>query len=148
VAVADELPLDSLTEAQKERVRYHLGYMETSFAASIQLGIPRPVQTVFLLEQALELLVNAHAVARVRCILDILDNVEASLVGAQQSLSVERMGEMTLHPLRGRGLLATDSLEREYQRWGKRLADIMGVPIYPYSTRYRKTGPGTVVPVS
>ncbi|KKK54507.1 hypothetical protein LCGC14_3083990, partial [marine sediment metagenome] len=42
-----------LTEAEKERVRYHLGYLQVSAAASIQLGIPRPLQTVFLLEQGL-----------------------------------------------------------------------------------------------
>ena len=49
----------TLTEEEKERVRYHLGYMETSFggnqtAASLQFGIPRPVQTMFLVEEAIQ----------------------------------------------------------------------------------------------
>ena len=137
--------LDSLTDEEKERCRYHLGYLETSLAASIQLGIPRPLQTVFLLESGLTLLVNGPAVARVRNILCILDDIEAKLVCAHPSLAAEKMGDMVLHPLRSRGLLVTDSLENEYQRWGRRLADILGVPIYPHSARYKKSGPGSII---
>ena len=34
-------------------------------------------------------------------------------------------------------------LEKEYARWGGRLADVFGVPFYPYSNRY-KYNMGTV----
>lgn len=138
--------MSALSEADKERVRYHLGYMNTSFVASITMGIPRPVQTLFLVEDAMGLL-QPLAVPRVVCILDTLDSLERQLVKAQPTVGVESLGELTLHPLRSQGKLGTDSLEHEYLRWGNRLADLLGVPPYPYSKRYRRSGPGSIVPV-
>jgi hypothetical protein len=46
-------------------------------------------------------------------------------------LSAEQLDEMKLR------LDEPDKLEREYCRWGARLADVLGVPIYAYSTKYR-----------
>lgn len=140
-------PSDALTEEEKEKVRYHLGYLETSFAPSIALGIPKPLQTVFLLEQGLTLLVNGFAVNRVRCILKVLDETEAKIFGAQSTLVADKLGELSLHPLKAQGKLVTDSLEGEYRRWANRLADIFGVPIYPFSDRFKRRGPGTSVPI-
>jgi hypothetical protein len=140
-------PIDALNEADKDKIRYHLGYLSTSSAASIQMGIPKPVQTVFLLESAMGLLTNGYAVERVRHIIEKLDLLECKLFKGADALNAERLGEMTLHPLRGQGKLFTDSLEGEYRRWAGRLADILGVPFYPYSTRFRRGGPGTNVPV-
>ena len=134
----------ALTEEERERVRYHLGYMETSFAASLQFGIPRPTQTIFLVEQALGLLNNPFAVARVQKVLAILDNVECQLVGpGQQLLYAEQLGELKLRPAL-EGQTSTDLLEREYVRWARRLADIFGVPLYPYSDRFKRRGAGNV----
>jgi hypothetical protein len=138
--------MTALSDADKERVRYHLGYLNTSFAASLTLGIPRPVQTLFLVEDAMGLLIP-HAVTRVRCILDTMDNIEARLRKQLDTLGVSKAGELDLHPLKDRGQLVTDSLEREYVRWGNRLADILGVPHYPFSARYAKRGPGSNIPV-
>lgn len=139
--------MTALSDANKERCRYHLGYLATSFAASITMGIPRPVQTLFLVEDAMQLLMP-EAVARVICLLDTLDGIEGQLRKAMGTLGVESAGELTLHPLRSQGKLVTDSLEREYVRWGNRLADMLGVPPYPFSARYSRRGPGTNVPVS
>ena len=127
--------------------------METSFggnqaAASLQLGIPKPLQTVFLLESAIQtLLVNPHAVDRVRRTLDTLDTLEEQIRNAACTLVADKLGDLQLHPLRNKGKLFTDSLEDEYRRWAYRLSDILGVPIYPYSTRLRQRGPGRNVPV-
>lgn len=133
----------ALTETDKERVRYHTGYMETSFAASLQFGLPRPVQTIFILEQAMQQLVNADAVTRVRCLLDTLDGIEAQLMRATKTLGAEQIGNIKL---RGAALGQShpDLLEREYVRWAKRLADVLGVPLYPYSDRFRPKGAGMI----
>lgn len=141
------VPQDTLTDEEKEKVRYHLGYLETSFAPSIQLGIPRPLQTVFLLEQGLTLLTNGFAVNRVRCILKILEDLECKLFGAVNTLSAGELGELKLHPLAHQGKLFTDSIEHEYVRWAGRLADVFGVPLYPYAKRFKKSGPGSTVSV-
>jgi hypothetical protein len=130
-----------LTESEKEKIRYHTGYMETSFAASMQLGIPRPVQTVFLLESAMSLLTNEDAVNRVRGILAQLERLEEQLKSATCSLVAEQVGDLKLRAN------FPDLLEKEYVRWAKRLADILGTPLYAYSTRFQRSGPGRSIPV-
>lgn len=126
----------SLTDQDKERIRYHTGYLETSLAASIQFGIPRPLQTVFLLESAMGLLVEPNAVERVKCLLDTLDGIESQLQRAIKSLGAAKIGNLELRSAKI-GETHTDLLEREYVRWARRLADVLGVPLYPYSARFR-----------
>lgn len=131
-----------LTDAEKARVRYHLGYLASGFAASLQYGLPRPVQTVFMLESAMSGLVEADALDRVRKILATLDKIEDKMICATDQLGVESLGEIKLranHP---------DLLEKEYSRWSSRLADILGVPKYAFSEKTRRGGPGSSIPVS
>lgn len=125
-----------------------MGYLLTTLAPSIQLGIPQALPTLFILEQSLVLLTNQFAVERAQRILTKLDNLEAKLEAAQCTLVASELGSLKLHPLKDRGLLFTDSLEREYIRWVNRLADILGAPKYAYSERFRRRGPGTNVSVS
>ena len=127
----------TLTDEEKERIRYHLGYMATTYgseqaAAGFALGIPRPAQTVFLLENAIQILMtNPYGIDRIRRVLFTLDNIEEQLRAATCVLVAEQIGDIKLrdkHP---------DLLEREYGRWAKRLADILGVPLYPFSSRFK-----------
>lgn len=121
------MPLDA---REKERARYHLGYLAVAPAASIQYGIPRPIQTMFLVETALNNLLE-EATDRVRRILKILDDTEVRLVECQERLAASALDALKLRENE------PDLLEREYVRWALRLADILGCPIYPYSTRFR-----------
>ena len=139
--------MPALSDRDKERCRYHLWYLNTSFTASITMGVPRPVQTLFLVEDAMGLLASPEAVNRVTCILDTMDALEGQLRSAVPSLAASRLGELELHPLKSQGVLFTDSIDKEYKRWGARLADILGVPFYPFSRRYMVSGPGSNVPV-
>lgn len=132
----------NLTPPDKEKVRYHLGYMGTgNSAASMQLGIPRPVQTVFLLESAMELVNSQASVDRIRGLLAQLEKLEDQMKNATCSMIAEQVGELKLRAN------YPDLLEREYSRWAKRLADLLGVPLYWYSSRFQKSGPGSSVPV-
>lgn len=140
-------PIGSISEQDKERIRYHTGYMETSFAASMQLGIPRPIQTIFLLEQSMNNLTSTFAITRVIRTLDILDETECRIERAQKQLLVSKLGDLTLRGAE-EGMTATDLLEREYGRWARRLADILGIPLYPYSARFKRATGVYNVPVS
>ncbi len=120
----------ALDDSEKERTRYHLGFMEVSQASSIQLGIPRALPTMFLLEQAFGLLL-ANAEFRVRQILRIMDGIEQRLIDAQDRLAAIQVDEIKLREDE------PDKLEKEYCRWGYRLAGIFGVPVYIYAERYR-----------
>lgn len=134
----------ALTDQDKERVRYHLGYMAPSFAASLSFGLPRPIQTMFIVEQAMVQTVEPNAVARIRCLLDTLDGIEKQLLSVPRALGAERVGNITLRggdPGKSHG----DLLEREYVRWAGRLADVLGAPLYPYSARFgRGRGAGMI----
>jgi hypothetical protein len=122
--------------------------METTFgsnqaAASVQLGMPRPIPTMFIVEDALTLLTNALAVRRCREILDTLDDIEQKLKAAICQLPAEQVGNIKLRSARA-GETVTDLIEREYARWAKRLADLLGVPLYPYSARFRGVVAGMI----
>jgi len=121
------MPLNAM---EKERARFHLGYPEVQPQASIAYGIPRPIQTAFLVEMSMSNLIE-EACDRVRRVLKIMDDVETKLVECQMRLAAMKLGNLELRENE------PDQLEHEYVRWGMRLADILGVPIYAYSTRYR-----------
>jgi hypothetical protein len=123
-----------LTAAERERAKYHLGYPNVTIASSLFFGVPIPLQTSFLIERALSNL-PVDAENRVRHISQVMDGVECRLIDAQDRLAAEQLGELRLRPT-DQGLSEPDALEREYCRWGYRLADELGVPIYAYSTRY------------
>lgn len=124
--------------AEKERIRYHMGYLEVAPAASIQYGIPRPIQTMFLVESAMDLVIPA-AEDRVRSLITTLDEIECRMRGALDYLVVEQLSDITIRQDH------IDKLESEYCRWAARLADTLGAPLYPGAARFRSlfsTGPG------
>jgi hypothetical protein len=125
----------ALTPSERERTRYHLGYLNTGIAGSIQFGLPRPVQTLFILEDAMSIMTDDSAVGRVRQHLKILDDIECRMVSAQSRLAAQQLGEITLRDNE------PDLLENEYYRWAGRLADQLGVPFYAYSNRFKGRGP-------
>lgn len=132
-------PLD---DQQKERVRYHLGYLGVESGAMLSFGIPASRQTLFLIENAMNQLM-AVSVPRVLTILQVLDNIEKQLAEALCYLTADQLGELALAGSKDpRARLVTDRLEREYVRWANRLADIFGVPKYPFSARTNAGGSG------
>jgi hypothetical protein len=133
----------ALTAGEKQRIRYHLGYPSLTDAASVAFGVPTMNQTNFLVESALNRLLEV-SLDQVRQISSIMDNIETQLVSAQSRLRAEKLEELTLRADE------CDALENEYRRWGYRLADIIGAPIYPFSMRYKGGGSNSVtsVPIS
>jgi hypothetical protein len=123
----------ALTPEERQQVRYHLGFVSVAPAASINFGIVRPIQTLFLVEQAMNYLLPVGE-AKVRQIIGILDGIECRLVDAQDRLAAKSLDNLTMRPDE------TDALENEYYRWGGRLADTLGVPFYAYSNRYKRHG--------
>lgn len=123
----------ALSEEEKERIRFHLGYMETNFAASLQFGIPRPVQTIFLLEQAMVQLQGPYAIQRCRAVLAKIDCVDDQLLDPGVALLyAKKLGELELRE-GDAGKSSTDLIRKEMLWHIKSLADLLGVPIYPYS---------------
>lgn len=123
------MPSAPLTDAEKQRLAYHLGYPAVTTAASVQFGVPALSQTNFLVYNVLDKLMDS-ALEQVRSISSVMDGIELKLIDAQDRLAATRLEDLYLRENE------TDSLEGEYRRWGFRLSDIIGAPIYPYSRRY------------
>ena len=108
----------------------HLGYPNQQSLASIQWGIPKAMQTLFIVDLALNNLIE-EAIPRIRAILKTMDSVECKLICAQDRLAASALDGLKLRENE------PEMLEREYVRWGMRLADEIGAPIYAFSTKYR-----------
>lgn len=124
------MALAILTETEKHKIRFHLGYLGTSAVVSIQLGVPRASQPMFLVESAMNNLPE-EAVGNVRRIIVVLDGVEERLIQAQDRLAAKQVGNITMNPTE------PQDLEKEYRRWAERLADFLGVPLNVWSHRFR-----------
>lgn len=119
-----------ISETEKHKVRYHLGYLSPNPVVSIQLGVPRASQPMFLVESAMNNLPE-EAVGNVRRIIVIMDGIEERLIQAQDRLAAKSVGNITMNPTE------PADLEKEYFRWAMRLADFLGVPINAYCHRFR-----------
>ena len=133
----------ALRRGEKSRVRRHLGYPETTSVSAYAMGIPTTVQGMFLVDSAVDHLEDSAA-DRVRNLLAILDGMEQKILKAICTLTVESVGDIRMRGAQ-QGMTGTDLLEREYRRWAQRLADCLGVPMYPYANRF---GGGINIPVS
>ncbi|TAL46148.1 MAG: hypothetical protein EPN91_00840 [Salinibacterium sp.] len=127
----------ALSESDKERLRYHLGFFNVDPASAIALGFPAGIETQFLLERASNKINSASAVARVQKILAIMDAIESQMVDALSRLTAIQVDEVKIRGSRDERV-EQDELEDEYIRWGHRLADQLGVMINAATRRYRK----------
>lgn len=120
----------ALSPQDRSRVRYHAGFLAVSPAASLSFGIPRPIATLFLVEDAMNHLIDdGFNVDNVLRILGIMDGIECRLVAALDYLPASKLGSLEVrsdHP---------QALEIEYCRWMARLCDVLGIPPYPYAQR-------------
>ena len=85
----------AFTDEEKQRIRYHTGYMSVRSAASLSFGIPKPVQTLFLLESAMNLILPV-AEDKVRQLLNVLDGIECRLIDAQTRMAAQSIDTLTM----------------------------------------------------
>lgn len=120
----------AISDADKERARYHLGYMTVTVASSFAFGVPQSTEVQWMFEDAITRVMPASE-SRVVSILDKLDEIECTLFRASSELFSKKAGD--LEP----NLDQPDMVEKEYARWAQRLADMLGVMPYPYSLRFQ-----------
>jgi hypothetical protein len=134
----------ALDTQERERVRYHMGYLSVQPAASITFGLPAPIQTLFLLELAMDKILP-EAEDRVRRLLTVLDGIECRMIDGQNYLVATQLDQMYIRTDH------IEALEWEYSRWASRLSDELGAPLYPGSHKFTKLfrnyGSGGNIPV-
>jgi hypothetical protein len=120
-----------LTLEEKARIRDHLAYLNTSPAASIQLGFPRASQAQFLVEMAMDRILPEAETQVVRAHLVECDRALADIAKARGRLKARKLGELELNPDKELFML-----RREYDWWRAKLADSLGVPRNAYSETF------------
>jgi len=125
----------TLTEDEKARVRYHLGYPNVEGQAALFYGIPASRPTAFLVDLAVQKLIPA-AVETARSLLASLDRLGDRMDEISENLDVESLDGIKIN------LNAGEHIRREYRDRAYRLADLLGVPVYHLSPRFSGVGGG------
>ena len=120
----------ALTIEERERIRTHLGFpsLANNQSPSLAYGVPIMRQQAFLIEDAMTRLLP-EAEPRVRNILTTLDGIECRMLSVLDQITVDQVDSIRLAPD------GADRLEREYNRWGRRLAEIFHCEFYTLSAR-------------
>lgn len=117
-----------LTEPQRARIGYHLGYPGITQATALALGVPAASHTRFILESALGRLLPDWEPLVLRA-LEQCECIDAQLVDCRrQRIQVTTVDTITL---RGRDEL--EDLEDQYDLWTDKLADLLGCVKNPFS---------------
>jgi hypothetical protein len=128
------------TDEEKVRIRHHLGYLGVQTASTFILGVPAAVQTSFILEGAMDRVIEAAA-PQVRRHLTILDGLEAQMVDDAELMAVDQIGDIRVNQKEQM------QLESKYDYWRRSLANLFGTVPNPYDQRFAG-GNGVNVPVS
>lgn len=119
----------AFTPQEKVKIRHHLGFLNVTNAATFSLGIPQAVETQFIIERAMDLvLVEAEVEARRH--VSILDRIEGQMVEDHDLLAVEKVGEITIRKDE------QNQLRKEYEYWRNALANVMGIYPNPWDKRF------------
>ena len=128
----------ALTTTERERVRYHLGYTSVTPQSTLSHGQVIPSDSLLLVEHAMSNLAPS-AVGRVRTLIARLDHIDEILFEAAERNAISSAEDVTFNDRE------EEKLDASYARQAKRLADVLGVPLYWYSSRFREVGGNTVV---
>jgi hypothetical protein len=129
-----------LTEEEKARIRYHLGYPQTDPVASIQLGVPRSSQPMFLVETQMNRIPDT-AIALIRICVARCDATEQRIMECQERMAAKSVDEVDLNPDE------PEMLRKEYRYWVQKLADNLGAPINAYASAWQAGAQPLNVPV-
>lgn len=117
-----------LTEEQKVRVRHHCGYLNVQEAMTFVLGTPAGVETQFIIEGAMNRIMDA-AIPQLLRHLAILDTIEEQMVCDLELLAVEELDSIKINPQE------QEKLTRRYNYWVSSMCNIMGVERNPFDKR-------------
>lgn len=119
-----------LTDEEKARIKYHLGYPQTDPVSSIVLGQRAFGQTSFMVDSAMDR-IPTSVIGIVRQLVQILDLTEANIIDAQSFLVASAAGEVDINPNH------IPNLEEQYAKWAKKLADTLGCPVNQYAAAFQ-----------
>lgn len=123
----------SFTAEEKVWIRFHMGYLQVTSAATFSLGVPAAVETQFMIESAMNL-VRPEAEGLVRDHLTKLAAILCQMVEDHELLAIERLGEISIR------MDEHDALRKEYSFWQRSLANVFGIVPNPFDQRFGRGG--------
>lgn len=126
-----------LTELERVKVRGHLGFVNLTQVSTFAVGTPAGVESAFVIEGAMNNVPEA-ALPLLRQYLAVLDKIEAQKVDDLENMAVDKLGNIELRADE------QEALDRQYERWQGKVADLLGVYVNPFS---KAGGRGINVPV-
>lgn len=130
-----------LTDEQKDKVRYHLGYTGLSLVGTLSFGGVVVQQMAFLLEKNLTNL-RESMVPIVQQLICNLDELDCLLMQAARDGRIVRTGGGVQI-----NLDQAAAVKAQYVDWAGRLADQFSVTFDPLSRRFAAASSGVNVPV-
>ena len=122
----------ALTQQEKARIRYHLGFPNISAGTQLGLGFPAAGHPAYLLESAMDDILP-EAEPKVREVLAQCECIERQMMEAKRRLIASSVGEVDL-----RGPEELEALEDQYDYWTDALVDIFGVNKNPFSKKHQR----------
>lgn len=123
----------ALTDEERTKVRYHLGWHVTSENVINASGLPVSVPAELLLEKNIAVL-TPQGETRVRECLCQLDKLEGIQKGAVEDMLVTKAGAVEIRKD------YMELVESQYQAWQRKLADALGGGIHVFSAGNERTG--------
>ncbi|MCK9513071.1 MAG: hypothetical protein M0R28_17845 [Pigmentiphaga sp.] len=130
----------ALTDAEKARIRYHLGYTNVNDTFALGFGVPQGNTFQRPLELHFDN-VDRNAEPFVRQCIHELDCIEQQRSKFRESLEFESAGNVKF-----RGSAAFAELDVQYQQWQAKLGDILGSYPNPTSVANNLGSGGVVEP--
>lgn len=93
-----------LTAEEKSRARHHAGYLQTQSAYTFGLGIPLNVQPQFMIEGALNNLLDEVAYAKFRQLLCRCDQIEEQIYCGSDLADIQSIDTIKVNPERVKDL--------------------------------------------
>lgn len=123
-----------LSEQEKGRILYHMGYGIVNVASLFTLGVPAMSQPLYIAASAIEH-IPVTRIQFVREVVARLEDVESKRGEALDFLVANRLGSIEINTS---GYMR--AIDEMYSYWAHRLSDMLIAPLNPYSDRF--TGGG------
>lgn len=118
-----------LSEEEKGRILYHMGYGLVNVASLFTLGVPAISQPLYIAASAIEH-IPVSRIQLVREIVAVLDRIDQADIEDIDYIPAESLGELTLAADR------QDRIKNKRRDWANRLSDVLTAPLNPYSDRF------------
>jgi hypothetical protein len=129
----------ALTQDERARTRYHLGFPNIGNATVLALGFPAGGHPAFLLEAAMTQILP-EAEPKFREVLNSCECIEQQIQQTRSRLSTHSTGTVNFRPRE-----ELEDLEDQYDYWTDALVDIFGVNKNPFSKKHQRISDEYVV---